>query len=138
MSTIEKIVTGYHAAMLAKSADALADLYAEDAEHEFPFGGMPAYQGREQVRAGYRAAWDASPGRVAEVRRVAVHTGDDPEVVVVEQETDVVVGDRRITVPGVIVLRIKDGVIVHNRDYLDVSAVARVLTSDQDAGEGGR
>ncbi|MEU2780190.1 hypothetical protein ABZ646_47280, partial [Streptomyces sp. NPDC007162] len=57
-----EVLARYQRAMLDKSADDLADLYAVDAMHEFPFlfPGMPErYQGREEVRAGYRAAWDA-------------------------------------------------------------------------------
>ncbi|MGP3922345.1 hypothetical protein [Streptomyces sp. 8N616] len=53
------VLARYHRAMLDKSADNLADLYAANAVHEFPFlfPGMPdRYQGREEVRAGYRAA----------------------------------------------------------------------------------
>ncbi|MEV0227863.1 nuclear transport factor 2 family protein [Nonomuraea sp. NPDC050786] len=124
--SIEEIVTAYHAAMLHKSADELADLYAEDGLHEFPFGGLAPYKGREEIRAGYRASWGATAAEVQEVRRLALHRTTDPEVVVVEQNTFVVVGDQRITVPGLLVLRIRDGRIVHARDYMDSSAVAQV------------
>ncbi|MGI5284233.1 nuclear transport factor 2 family protein [Nonomuraea polychroma] len=124
--SIDEIVTGYHDAMLHKSADALADLYAEDGLHEFPFGGLPPYEGREEIRAGYRASWGATPAQVQEVRRLALHRTEDPEVVVVEQDTYVTAGDRSITVPGLLVLRIRNGEIVHTRDYMDTSAIARV------------
>ncbi|TMR06320.1 nuclear transport factor 2 family protein [Nonomuraea turkmeniaca] len=123
--SIDEIVTGYHDAMLHKSADALAGLYAADGLHEFPFGGLPAYKGREEIRAGYRAMW-AAPFEATEVRRLALHRTEDPEVVVVEQDTYVTVGDRSITVPGLLVLRIRNGEIVHTRDYMDTSAVAQV------------
>jgi ketosteroid isomerase-like protein len=124
--SIDEIVTGYHDAMLHKSADALADLYAEDGLHEFPFGGLPPYEGREEIRAGYRASWGATPAQVQEVRRLALHRTEDPEVVVVEQDTYVTAGDRSIMVPGLLVLRIRNGEIVHTRDYMDTSAIARV------------
>ncbi|MGP4100289.1 nuclear transport factor 2 family protein [Nonomuraea sp. KM90] len=124
--SIEEIVSGYHAAMVHKSPDELAELYAEDGLHEFPFGGLPAYQGKEEVRAGYRKMWGATPFEVEEVRRLALHRTEDPEVVVVEQDTIVAVGDRRITVPSLAVLRIRDGRIIHNRDYMDTRAVAEV------------
>ncbi len=45
--------------MVAKFADALADMSEADAVHEFPFplSGTPErYSGREQLRAGYREA----------------------------------------------------------------------------------
>lgn len=124
--SIEEIVTGFHDAMLRKSADALADLYAADGLHEFPFGGLPPYRGREEVRAGYRASWGTSPAEVREVRRLALHRTEDPEVVVVEQNVHVTVGERPITVPGLLVLRIRNGEIVHTRDYMDTSAVTQV------------
>ncbi|MFG1711271.1 nuclear transport factor 2 family protein [Nonomuraea sp. M3C6] len=124
--SIEEIVTGYHAAMLHKSADELADLYAEDGLHEFPFGGLPAYKGREEIRAGYRASWGATPAEVREVRRVALHRTTDPEIVVVEQNTFVTVADHPITVPGLLVLRIRNGEIIHTRDYMDTSAISQV------------
>ena len=51
-----EVLARYHHAMLHLSADELADLYAVDAVHEFPFlaPGRPThYRGREEVRAGY-------------------------------------------------------------------------------------
>ncbi|SDM84555.1 nuclear transport factor 2 family protein [Nonomuraea jiangxiensis] len=127
--SIEDVVTGFHAAMLHKSADELADLYAADGLHEFPFGGLAPYQGREEIRAGYHAMWDPSPMRVREIRRVALHRTADPEVVVVEQDVLVEVGEHPVTVPGLLVLRVRNGQIIHTRDYMDTSAIARVRTA---------
>lgn len=123
MSTI---VTRYHDAMRHKSADELADLYTEDAVHEFPFGGLPAYTGREAIRAGYRASWGASPVEVKEIRNVVTHQTADPEVVIVEQETVVTANGRQVTVPGLLILRVRNGQITHTRDYMDATAIARV------------
>ncbi|QFY06062.1 DUF4440 domain-containing protein [Nonomuraea phyllanthi] len=124
--SIDEIVTAYHAAMLHKSPDELADLYAEDALHEFPFGGLPPFEGREAVRTGYRAMWGGSAFEAEEVRRVALHRTTDPEVVVVEQNTHVVAAGQRVTVPGLLVLRIRNGRIIHTRDYMDTSAISQV------------
>ncbi|MFB9206116.1 nuclear transport factor 2 family protein [Nonomuraea spiralis] len=134
--TVEEIVGAFQGAMLHKSADELADLYAEDGLHEFPFGGLPPYEGREAVRAGYRAAWGASPAVPREVERVALHRTDDPEVVVVEQNAHVQVGDRPITVPGLLMLRIRDGRIVHCKDFMDSSAIAKVREAALSSGLG--
>lgn len=82
------ILRRYQQALLDKDADDLANLYAPDAVHELPFlfPGMPKqYEGREQVRSGYRAAWAHSTAQPREVRDVAVHMTSDPEVIVVEQ-----------------------------------------------------
>ncbi|MEV6157522.1 nuclear transport factor 2 family protein [Nonomuraea sp. NPDC052129] len=125
MSTTD-VVAAYHAAMLHKSADELADLYAEDGLHEFPFGGLPPFKGREEIRAGYTMMWGAMKALVKEIRDVTIRQTTDPEVIVAEQETVVTVADQELTVPGLLILRVRDGLIVHARDYMDTSAVARV------------
>nr|WP_202524357.1 nuclear transport factor 2 family protein [Kitasatospora sp. SID7827] len=119
----------YRRAMLDLDADALADLYAPDAVHEFPFrfpGFPPRYEGREAVRAGYRAAWRASPARPTEVEERALHVSTDPEVLVAEQVVRGELADGRGTfeVPGLLVLRVRHGLIVHVRDYLDAGGRA--------------
>ena len=125
MSTTD-VVAAYHAAMLHKSADELADLYAEDGLHEFPFGGLAPFRGREEIRAGYTMMWGAMKALVKEIRDVTIRQTTDPEVIVAEQETVVTVADQELTVPGLLILRVRDGLIVHTRDYMDTSAVARV------------
>ncbi|MEU0061625.1 nuclear transport factor 2 family protein, partial [Streptomyces sp. NPDC006334] len=127
--TPHEVLTCYYQAMLDKSPDDLADLYTLDAVHEFPFTspGFPSrFEGREAVRAGYRAAWDASPAQVQEVRRIAAHETADPEVIVAEH---VVVGTlpteaTTFTVPGLLILHVRDGLITRVRDYMDASGVA--------------
>ncbi|GAA2432352.1 hypothetical protein GCM10010191_52950 [Actinomadura vinacea] len=126
---METIVERYHQAMRDKSADALADLYAEDAVHEFPFsvpGLPPCFEGREAVRAGYRKMWEASPVLVEGIEDVTTLRATDPEVIVVEQVVTGTVGPGGpdLRVPGLLVLRIRDGLIVHCRDYMDGFAVA--------------
>ncbi|MCA2224538.1 nuclear transport factor 2 family protein [Nonomuraea aurantiaca] len=124
--SITDLVAAYHAAMLHKSADELADLYAEDGLHEFPFGGLPAFKGREEVRAGYTMMWGSMKALVKEIRDVVIRQATDPEVVVAEHEAVVTVADQELTVPGLLILRVRDGLIVHARDYMDTSAIARV------------
>ncbi|WP_234343374.1 nuclear transport factor 2 family protein [Streptomyces sp. NRRL F-5123] len=127
------VLDRYYQAMLDKSADDLADLYAVDAVHEFPFsvpGFPPSFEGREAVRAGYRASWSASPVRVEEIRRIAVHQTTDPEVIVAEQ---VVLGTVPATgaafgVPGLLVLRVHGGRISRVRDYIDTSGLGSART----------
>ncbi|WP_399885967.1 nuclear transport factor 2 family protein [Streptomyces sp. BBFR51] len=128
--TPREVLDRYYRAMLDKSADDLADLYAVDAVHEFPFtapGFPPHFEGREAVRAGYRAAWGASPVRVEEIRKVAAHETADPEVIVAEH---VVVGTlpagrTAFTVPGLLVLHVRGGLIARARDYMDGLGVVR-------------
>lgn len=123
------VLTCYYQAMLDKSSDDLADLYAAEAVHEFPFaspGFPPRFEGREAVRAGYRTVWGTSPVQVEEVSRVAVYRTADPEVIVAEH---VVVGrlpDKAatFTVPGLLILHVRDGLITRVRDYMDGLSVA--------------
>ncbi len=127
------VLARYHQAVRDKSADDLADLYAVDAVHEFPFTspGFPArYEGREEVRAGYRAAWGASPVVVEEVREVAVHETGDPEVIVAEHTVVASLPDRAgdLTVPGLLILRVRDGLLVHVRDYMDGCGVRNAIS----------
>ena len=127
-----ELLTRYHQAMLNKSADDLADLYAVDAVHEFPFlsPGMPErYQGREEVRTGYRAAWGASPAQPQEIRDVVVHENTDPEVIVVEQVVSgtVTTTGRSFSVPGLLVIPVRSSQIVHVRDYTDGLGVAHAM-----------
>ncbi|WUS95892.1 nuclear transport factor 2 family protein [Streptomyces sp. NBC_00708] len=127
--TPREALAAYHRAMLAKSADDLADLYASDALHEFPFtapGFPPRYEGREAVRAGYRAVWGASPVRIDEVRTVSSYETADPEVIVAEHAVvgTVPATGASFTVPGLLVLRVRLGLITHVRDYMDTAALA--------------
>ncbi|NEC63811.1 nuclear transport factor 2 family protein [Streptomyces sp. SID9727] len=127
--TPHEVLTRYYQAMIDKSPDDLADLYAADAVHEFPFaspGFPPRFEGREAVRAGYRAVWGASPAEVREVRRIAVHEAAEPGVIVAEH---VVVGvlpgkAGEFTVPGLLVLHVRGGLLTRVRDYMDSAGVA--------------
>jgi uncharacterized protein len=76
--------------------------------------------------AGYRAAWGASPAQVQVVRRVAAYETADPEVIIAEH---VVVGTlttkaTTFTVPGLLILHVRNGLITRVRDYMDGSGVA--------------
>ncbi|RKN40442.1 nuclear transport factor 2 family protein [Streptomyces hoynatensis] len=128
ISRPREVLARYRRAMLDGSADALAELYAEDAVHEFPFRfpGAPAgFVGREAVREGYRGMW-SGPVRAFGIREVAVHETADPEVIVVEQVVSAGPGESPAAeVPGLLVLRVGgDGLLTHVRDYMDVTAVA--------------
>jgi ketosteroid isomerase-like protein len=128
-SSPREMLARYHDAMLHWSADELADLYAVDAIHEFPHfaPGRPARsEGREQVRAGYRAAWGASAVRLEAIRNVVVYETTDPEVIIAEQDIAAVVTTtgERFTASFLLVLRVRDGRIVHVRDYQDSLGVA--------------
>ncbi|MCX4550245.1 nuclear transport factor 2 family protein [Streptomyces sp. NBC_01500] len=127
-----EVLARYHRAMLDKSADDLADLYAADAVHEFPFlaPGMPArYQGQEEIRSGYRAAWGASPVRLGDIRDVMVFEAADPEVIVGQWAATgtVTTTGRTFSATGLLILQVRDGRIVQARDYMDSLGTYREL-----------
>ncbi|MEV5508945.1 nuclear transport factor 2 family protein [Streptomyces orinoci] len=126
------VLAAYHRAMLAWSADDLADLYAPDAVHEFPFltpGWPERYEGREAVREGYRAAWGASPVRLRDIRDVVVFDGADPEVVVGQWKATATHADggQPVEITGLLILRVRDGLITHALDYMDTLGTFHAL-----------
>jgi uncharacterized protein len=80
----------FQQATLDFSADSLADLFADEAVYEFVFwtphrGPSQRYQGREEIRAGFAAAWGSvSKPPLTGLREVRVHETADAEVVICE------------------------------------------------------
>lgn len=110
--------------------DRLASCYAEstDVRHPFTPTGDTPLSTRAELRAHFAAAGAATPGveRFAPVGMV-VHETTDPELVVVEFAYAVRAHGREVEVPCVFVVRVRDGVIVHSRDYADHVAMARAV-----------
>ncbi len=110
--------------------DDLADLYAEqtDVRHPLaPLGDTPL-----RTRAELRRHFAEGPGRArgAAERYDAVgqvHETADPEVVVFEFDYVGVAGGREFSLPCVFVTRVRDGLIVESRDYLDHVGTARAF-----------
>jgi len=129
--TREALIDGYVGAIRAKSADALADLYAPDAIHAFPFnhGEGGVLRGREAVRAFYQAAWGKTPVVVRDIRNLATFRADDGETVIAEFDIDAIHGGTgaAFTLACVVVARVRDGAIVSLRDYTDDLTIARML-----------
>lgn len=110
--------------------DELPGLYAEqtDVRHPMsPYGDRPLLS-RDALREHFAAAGP----RVAEAVRfrpanLVIHQTQDPEVIVAEFEyagTAPATGET-FRVPCVFVLRVRDGLIVGSRDYVDHVAMAR-------------
>lgn len=110
--------------------EALPALYAEqtDVRHPMsPYGDHPLLS-RDALREHFGAAGP----RVAEVvqfqpANIRVHETADPEVIVAEFDYagTVIATGEEFTVPCVFVLRVRDGLIVESRDYIDHVAMAR-------------
>jgi uncharacterized protein len=114
-------------AMLDGSADDLADLFSEEAVYEFgflvPHRDTQQYDGREQIRAGFAQAWATlRPLPLQRIRELYVHDSTDPEVVIAEEKMDGINHQTGVpfTSAFVLVLRARNGKIVHLRDYSDV------------------
>ncbi|HEX4434854.1 MAG TPA: nuclear transport factor 2 family protein [Acidimicrobiales bacterium] len=127
-----EILRRYQQAIVSQSADNLADLYAVDAVHEVPFlfpGIATQLEGREQVRFTYRAAWAHSDAQPQSIRETAVHCSEDGETVVAEQTVVGVLASagQPFEFPGVVVLRVREGEIIHARDYMDGLRVAHTM-----------
>lgn len=109
--------------------DELANLYAEQTHVTHPFHPLnpPALRTRDELREHFTA-----PSPVARTlnRRpvgITIHETADPEVIVAEfaYQGRVVETGEPFTVPCVFVMRIRDGLIVESRDYIDPIASAR-------------
>ena len=131
-ATTVAVLHRYHEAMRLKSADALADLYAEDAVHEFPFfmaNGQHALVGREAIRASYRAGWANHPLDIHAVEDVFVQIAADPEIVTGQFRARATLRSTGapVEITGLLVLRVHQGQIVHTRDFMDALGVAHAL-----------
>lgn len=123
-----ELLARYERAMIDLDADALADLYASDAVHEFGFfvpGHEPRYHGRDAIRAAYRNAWGAPTVRLVEIHHRALHDTTDPEVIVAEWSGTARSADgKTVDLAGVLVVHARDGHLIHVRDYMDVFGLA--------------
>jgi len=109
---------------------ALPELYAEqtDVRHPMnPYGDHPLLS-----REALREHFGGTGPRVAEAIRfqpdnIRIHRTGDPEVIVAEFEYagTVLATGEPFTVPGIFVLRVRDGRIVESRDYIDHLAMIR-------------
>ena len=110
--------------MLAGDADGLADLFAPDAVIEFTFHGPPGtpvrLEGREVIRE-YSRQVMASPLRLEDFEVAKLYQTEDPEVVITEMRATgtVTTTGRSFTTTSVQIIRIRDGHIVHSRDFAD-------------------
>jgi uncharacterized protein len=113
-------------------ADGLADLYSLDAVIEAGFAGPPGMparlEGREAIRE-YSRRVIASPLRLEEYEVAELYQTQDPEVVIVEMRTTgtVTTTGRSFTAKAIQILRIREGHIVHFRDFPDPRGLEAAL-----------
>ena len=109
----------------------MADCYADRFVIEMPFaeGLAPARteSTREELRA--RVSAGLASRRYTRAADVRIHETADPEVVVVEYriEGEKAGDDEPFSLPFIMVVRVRDGLITDSRDYSNPIAGARLL-----------
>jgi uncharacterized protein len=110
--------------ILNGDADGFAALFAPDAVIESSFAGPPGtpmrLQGREAIRE-YSRRIMASPLRLENFEVAELYQTQDPEVVITEMRAKgtVTTTGRSFTTTSVQIIRIREGRIVHSRDFAD-------------------
>jgi ketosteroid isomerase-like protein len=109
--------------------DELADLYAEQTYVAHPFHphNPPPLRSRDELREHFTAPPPVARTLDRKPVGITIHETADPEVIVAEfaYHGRVVETGEQFTVPCVFVMRIRDGLIVESRDYIDPIASAR-------------
>jgi hypothetical protein len=125
--TIERFLE----AVVSPAPGDMADCYAERFVIEMPFAEGLAPERMESTREELRARFTAglASRRYTQVSDVRIHETADPEVVVVEYRIEGVKADEGVpfSLAFIMVMRVRDGLIVHSRDYSNPIAGARLL-----------
>jgi ketosteroid isomerase-like protein len=120
--------------LLEKDMDAWVEAFAEDAVFELPFA-PPGYPQRLEGKELIREYVKDYPAHIdlQDFPEVVEHPTLDPGVLIVEARTEgrVVATGAPYRVRYVWVVTVKDGKIVHQRDYWDPLAVLDALGGEQ-------
>jgi len=105
----------------------LPDLYAEQTHVVHPFDPhrAPALRTRDELREHFRPTGDG-PRLDRRAEGITIHETTDPEVIVAEFEYRGTAAGEPYALPGIFVLRVRDGEIVTSRDYFDHLTAARI------------
>ena len=110
----------------------MADCYAPEVVIEMPFAVDALYPSRiettrEELRARYQAG--TASRRYKGLTNVTIHETADPEVVITEYELhgEMTATGEPFSARFAMVITVRDGHIVHSRDYSDPIAGARLL-----------
>ncbi|MDW6060542.1 nuclear transport factor 2 family protein [Streptomyces sp. FXJ1.4098] len=107
----------------------LPDLYAEQTHVVHPFDPLraAALRTRDELREHFRPT-GAGPQLHRRATNITIHETTDPEVIVAEFEYQGTVAEtgEPFALPGIFVLRVRDGEIISSRDYFDHVTAARV------------
>jgi uncharacterized protein len=126
--TVEQLMR----AAVSTSPGDMADCYAPEVVIDLPFAVDGLYPPRTQTtREELRARFQAGTAvrRYNGLSNVTIHETADPEVVVAEYQLDgeMTGTGEAFSLRLAMVVRVRDGYIVHSRDYSDPIAGARLL-----------
>ena len=130
MSTPRQVVERLLRAAASPHPGDMADCYADRVVIEMPFS-AGLYPSRiETTRDDLRARFEAGAAvrRYERLANVAIHETADPEVIIAEYEMHgrMVADGQPFAMTFVMVITVRDGQIVHSRDYSDPVAGARI------------
>ena len=122
VTTPRQVVERFIRASADNAWDDVADLYAPDAVIELPFAppGIPGrFEGREGHRARFKAV--APARRFTKVDPLRIWETSDPEVVIAEYSLHGTMtrSGRPFVFSYIMVITVRNGLIVHSRDYGD-------------------
>jgi uncharacterized protein len=130
--TARETVEQFLRATVSPAPGDIADCYAAEVIIEMPFAIDALYPSRiratrEELRARFQAG--AAARRYTSVRDVTIHQTADPEVIVAEYQLhgEMTATGEPFAVRYAMVITVRDGHIVHSRDYADPIAGARLL-----------
>jgi uncharacterized protein len=109
--------------------DELPSLYAEQTHVVHPFDPLraAALRTRDELREHFRPT-DDGPRLHRRPANITIYETTDPEVIIAEFEYQGTVADtgEPFVLPGIFVLRVRNGEIVSSRDYFDHVIAARI------------
>jgi ketosteroid isomerase-like protein len=119
-------------ATLSPDPGDIADCYAPAVVIEMPFAAAPLYPARiettrEELRARFRAG--AAVRQYQRLSDVVIHDTADPEVVIAEYQIhgELTQAAEPFSQRFVMIMTVRDGQIVHSRDYTNPITGARLL-----------
>ncbi|SCF01474.1 nuclear transport factor 2 family protein [Micromonospora mirobrigensis] len=132
-ATSREVVEQILRASREQDTERFVDLFAPDGYIEWPYlpAGIPGrVEGRDQIRE-FLTAHANGLVKFDEYRDTVIHETTDPQVVIVEYEAHgtVIPTGASLHQKIIAVLRIRDGLVVAYRDYLNPLVLAETLAS---------
>ncbi|BBH70668.1 hypothetical protein ACTI_73530 [Actinoplanes sp. OR16] len=133
VATSREVVEQILRASREQGTETFVNLFAADGYIEWPYrpeGVLGRVEGRDQIRE-FLTAQANGLVKFDEYRNTVIHETTDPEVVIVEYEAhgNVIPTGAPLHQTIIAVLRIRDGLVVSYRDYLNPLVLAEIMVS---------